>query len=231
MLFQFINYLRDGDFASLLVNIAAMLFVVFCTMPVHEYAHALAATKLGDDTPRLAGRLTLRPTAHLDPIGTVMILLCGFGYAKPVPVNINNLKNGRKSFAVVALAGPLSNIIMAFIFIFLGNLSYVIFGRSSLVNVYSVLSMFFSFASSINISLAVFNLLPVPPLDGSRILNLLLPEKYYYKIMRYEKYIMLIIFVLLLTNILSWPLNFLGNLVTKGLTFLASLPFKLFDLM
>ncbi len=231
MLFQFINYLRDGDFASLLVNIAAMLFVVFCTMPVHEYAHALAATKLGDDTPRLAGRLTLRPTAHLDPIGTVMILLCGFGYAKPVPVNINNLKNGRKSFAVVALAGPLSNIIMAFIFIFLGNLSYVIFGRSSLVNVYSVLSMFFSFASSINISLAVFNLLPVPPLDGSRILNLLLPEKYYYKIMRYEKYIMLIIFVLLLTNILSWPLNFLGNLVTKGLTFLASLPFKLFGLM
>lgn len=229
MLFDIMDYIREGNYSMLLIQAASILFVVFCTMPVHEYAHAWMAVRLGDDTPRLSGRLTLRPMAHIDPIGAIMIFLVGFGYAKPVRVNIHNLKNGRKSFALVAIAGPLSNLVMALIFYFCDAVVDAInFNVVSMpVAVYTVLSLFFGFAASINVSLAVFNLLPIPPLDGSRILNLLLPSKYYYKIMRYERYIMIGLFVLLWTGILSTPLSLLAGFVSYGLEWIARLPFTL----
>lgn len=232
MLFDIMNYIREGEYALLFINLASIMFVIFCTLPIHEYAHAWMAVRLGDDTPRLAGRLTLRPMAHIDPIGALMILLVGFGYAKPVQVNMHNLKNGRKSFALVALAGPLSNLVMALIFTVCETVIYVIAYNATMpVNVYMVLSNFFSFAASINISLAVFNLLPIPPLDGSRIANLLLPAKYYYTIMKYERYIMIGMFVLLWTGILSTPLSFLAGLVSIGFDFITRLPFSLMGLI
>ena len=232
MLFDIIDYIREGEYALLLINLASIMFVVFCTLPVHEFAHAWTAVKLGDDTPRLSGRLTLRPMAHIDPIGALMILLVGFGYARPVQVNMRNLKKGRKSFALVALAGPVSNLIMALVFTFFKTLIYVLALNSILPAVaYTVLGSFFSFAASINISLAVFNLLPIPPLDGSRIANLLLPSKYYFTIMKYERYIMIGMFVLLWTGILSKPLSLLAGLVTVGFDFIAKLPFTLMGLI
>ncbi len=232
MLFDIMGYIREGEYALLMINLASILFVIFCTLPIHEYAHAWMAVKLGDDTPRLSGRLTLRPMAHIDPIGALMILLVGFGYAKPVQVNMHNLKNGRKSFALVAFAGPVSNLIMALIFTFCETVIYVIAFNASLpVNVYMVLSSFFGFAASINISLAVFNLLPIPPLDGSRIVSLLLPSKYYFKIMQYERYIMIGMFVLLWTGILSTPLSLLAGLVSAGFDFITRLPFSLMGLI
>lgn len=232
MLFDIMDYIRNGEYALLLVNLASIAFVVFCTSPVHEFAHAWTAVKLGDDTPRLQGRLTLRPMAHIDPIGAIMIFLVGFGYAKPVRVNMHNLKNGRKSFALVALAGPVSNLIMALIFTFLQTLIYVVAVNTSLpIVVYSVFGSFFSFAASINISLAVFNLLPIPPLDGSRIANLILPSKFYFTIMKYERYIMIGMFVLLWTGILTIPLSLLSGLVSAGIDFIAELPFKLMGLL
>ena len=106
MLFNLMGYLREGNYALLLINLASHAFVVFCTLPVHEFAHAWTAVKLGDETPRLSGRLTLRPMAHIDILGAAMILLVGFGYAKPVQVNMRNLKNGRKSFALVSRPPP-----------------------------------------------------------------------------------------------------------------------------
>lgn len=228
MLFDIMDYIRDGNYSMLFIRAASILFVIFCTMPVHEYAHAWMAVKLGDDTPRLAGRLTLRPMAHIDPIGAIMIFLVGFGYAKPVQVNMHNLKNGRKSFALVALAGPVSNLIMALIFLVLKAIIDAVQVNVGLpAAVYMVLAYFFMYASSINISLAVFNLLPIPPLDGSRILNLILPSKYYYKIMRYERYIMIAIFVLIWTGILNIPLSWLSNVVYNGLNWIAKLPFTL----
>lgn len=97
-------------------------FVVFCTLPIHEYAHAWMSTRLGDDTARLSGRLTLNPLAHIDPIGAVMILLIGFGYAKPVPVNMRNFKNPKRDMALTALAGPVSNLLMALFFMVIYNI-------------------------------------------------------------------------------------------------------------
>ncbi len=232
MLFDIADYIRDGNFSMLFIRAASILFVIFCTMPVHEYAHAWMAVKLGDDTPRLAGRLTLRPMAHIDPIGAIMIFLVGFGYAKPVQVNMHNLKNGRKSFALVALAGPVSNLIMAFIFLVFKVIIDAVNVNAGLpAAVYMVLAYFFMYAASINISLAVFNLLPIPPLDGSRILNLILPSKYYYKIMRYERYIMIAVLLLIWTGILTTPLSWLSNAVYNGLYRIAKLPFTLLGVL
>lgn len=216
-----LRMLRYGFSAELVVGLLSSLFVVFCTMPIHEFAHALVADRLGDKTARMNGRLTLRPFAHLDLWGCLMILLVGFGYAKPVPVNMRNFKNPKAGMAAVALAGPVSNLLMAFIFLVL----YFASNQRDDESFFRLLSVFFYMAAYINVSLAVFNLLPIPPLDGSRIATALIPNKYYYKIMQYERYIMIGLFVLLLTGILTTPLGFLSDAVLNGLSYLAYLPF------
>lgn len=222
----------QGGFDPLIIiaRLFCICFVVFCTMPIHEYAHALIATKLGDPTPRLSGRLTINPMAHISPLGALMILLCGFGYAKPVPVNPRNFKDPKKGMALTAIAGPIANLIMCFIFVFIATLFNFLYNKvgisskSSLFIIYAFM-IFFNFAAQINANLAVFNLLPIPPLDGSRILQLLIPSKYYYTVMQYERYIVIVVFVLILTGALSRPLAFLSSLVIKLFTFIAGLPF------
>lgn len=218
------SILRGASGIEIAILFLARLFVVFCTLPVHEYAHAFVADKLGDKTARLSGRLTLNPMAHIDILGAIMILFVGFGYAKPVPVNPRNFKNPKKGMALTALAGPFSNILMAVVFMFLSNV-LSLFGSSLFVQAFYV---FFSFAASINIGLAVFNLIPIPPLDGSRVLELLIPDKYYYKFAQYERYIVIIIFGLIIFGVLDAPLAFLQNHLYSALNYIVSLPFRAF---
>lgn len=218
------SILRGASGIEIAILFLARLFVVFCTLPVHEYAHAFVADKLGDKTARLSGRLTLNPMAHIDILGAIMILFVGFGYAKPVPVNPRNFKNPKKGMAITALAGPFSNILMAVVFMFLSNV-LSLFRNSLFVQAFYV---FFSFAASINIGLAVFNLIPIPPLDGSRVLELLIPDKYYYKFAQYERYIVIVIFGLIIFGVLDAPLAFLQNHLYSALNYIVSLPFRAF---
>ncbi|MCR5782686.1 MAG: site-2 protease family protein [Clostridia bacterium] len=224
MIFRAIfNYFRTGDIASALVMLASLAMIFLVAMPVHEWAHAYTAHKQGDDTARLQGRMTINPMAHLTLIGCLMIAFIGFGYAKPVPVNINNLKNGRKSFALVSLAGPISNMLMGFIaLLFLKFFETVIIPQSMVAR---VLYVFFYYFSTINISLAVFNLIPIPPLDGSRILTLVLPDKYFYVLAKYERYIMIAVFALIMFGALDKPLSWLTGTIYNALDKVASLPF------
>lgn len=210
------------DFTSAIVYILSSLAVIFLTMPIHEFAHGFVADKLGDPTSRYQRRLTLNPFAHIDYIGALSILLFGFGWAKPVQVNAYNFKKPKRDMAFVALAGPMANIILAFICIFLSNL--ILFITNSL-RLYYVVAFFF-YVAQINVYLAVFNLIPVPPLDGSRILAVVLPNGVYFKLMQYERYIYFILLGLLFTGVLDVPISTVSGFILGGLDNIASLPFK-----
>ena len=218
------------DFVGAIIYILSTLAVIFLTMPVHEFAHGLAAVKLGDDTPRWQGRISLNPFAHIDYMGALCILLFGFGWAKPVQVNARNFRNPKRDMAITAFAGPLSNIIVAFIALLIFNIMQVLVLKTNAQVVWYICS-FLYFIAEINIRLAVFNLIPVPPLDGSRLLSALLPYKYYYALMRYERYIYLGLMAMLFLGALDTPLYFLSNGLMNGLYGLASLPFELLGIL
>ncbi len=215
-----LDLIRGGNAVDIIVGLCVSAFVVFCILPIHEFAHAWVADKMGDDTARVSGRLTLSPLAHVDWLGALMILLVGFGYAKPVPVNPykTKLKNKKLAMALIALAGPVSNLLVALLSAF----CYVaIYRYSSGGIIATAFSVFFLYCAIININLAVFNLIPIPPLDGSRILTAILPTETYFKIMKYERYIMIGLMILLFTGILDTPISFLTS---KLLNFISLLP-------
>lgn len=216
------SLLRSGEISLLIIIVLSRMFVVLCCMPVHETAHAYAAYKCGDDTAKLKGRLTINPFAHLDLIGTLMILFFGIGYANPVPVNPARLKHPRKNMALISFAGPLANIIMSFIFIFL---TYFLMFIAPTNNVIYMVASFFSYAAQVNVTLAVFNLIPIPPLDGSKILTAVLPDKIYFSLMRYERYIMIGLFVLLFLGVLNGPISWLSDILLNIISFIPSLIF------
>lgn len=212
-------------FAEIIIYLLSGIAVIFITLPIHEFAHGFAAVKLGDNTPRWQGRLTLNPFAHIDYIGALCILLFNFGWAKPVQVNHYNFRNPKRDMAITAFAGPLANIVLALIsyFAFYG-LTFL----SNSVEFLFYVAIFFLYVAQLNIHLAVFNLLPIPPLDGSRLLSAFLPNKYYYALMRYERYIFWGVIALLWLGVLSGPLDAISSVIARGLEFIASLPFRLF---
>ncbi len=213
--------------SSVIISIVSSLAVIFLTMPIHEYAHALAATKLGDPTPRYTGRLHLSPFAHIDYFGALCILLVGFGWAKPVQVNPNYFKNPKRDMAITAFAGPLSNLCVAFVGLFIYNLFYFFTLKTQIVFLYYI-ALFFFYISQINIGLAVFNLIPVPPLDGSRLLAAFLPDRLYYRIMQYERYLYFAVIILVFTGVLDRPLSFVISGILSAFNNITSLPFGLF---
>ena len=201
------------DFFDIIVRAIVLLTAI----PVHEAAHAYVADKLGDPTARYMGRLTINPMAHFDLMGSVAMIVCGIGWAKPVPINPRNFRDQKKGMAISAAAGPISNIIVAAISLAIAKLLLYISYAAGANTVVSTLFTIFRSMCFINISLAIFNLIPIPPFDGSRIFNYFLPDKFYFKIMEYERYIFLGLLIVLFTGILDFPLSILSNIVFNAI--------------
>lgn len=212
------------DFMTAVAQILASLLVIFLIMPFHEWAHAFVAYKLGDTGIKSRGRLSLNPLEHIDPFGALMIILIGFGWAKPVPIDDRNFKNPKVGMGISALAGPVANFIAAlaggFILSALYKFAYS-FMASNTIGIY--LGIFLAYYILLNICLAVFNLVPIPPLDGSKVLFMFLPDKWVYNIYKYENVFFIIILVLIWFNIL--PLDIIENAMCEFVLWLTGLPF------
>lgn len=197
---------------SHLLQILLSLPAILLSLSVHEMCHGYAAFKLGDPTAKYDGRLSLNPLRHIDPIGFLALLFFRVGWAKPVMVDSRYFKNPKRDMAICSLAGPLSNFIMAF----LSTLAYVLFlkicisiGSEAFLTgaVFAVISTMMEIMITINLGLGVFNLIPIPPLDGSKILYAFLPNRVLYKIIPYERYFQIALLLLLWTDVLSVPIS------------------------
>ncbi len=211
-----LRYINDP--VQLMLMIAIRLLIIITVLPIHEFAHAFAAKKMGDDTALMHGRLTLNPLSHVDIFGAIFLMLFGFGWAKPVPVNPRKFKNYKKGIAITAAAGPLSNLICATVSLFIINIISCIpvtSQTSYLVIFYIMLAL--QFFCSINLSLAVFNLIPIPPLDGSKILSAVAPYKVNMFMHKYQQYIYIVFLVLLFTDVLQIPMAWIIDKLYAGI--------------
>ena len=208
---------------GLISSPAELLFALVYTLPavllavsLHEFAHGFVSYKLGDPTPKSDGRLSLNPFHHLDLIGTLCLLVFHFGWAKPVQVNPRYYKNPKAGMAVTALAGPIMNFLVAFAGVLgMGILYRATGGYGGKVTQY--FCNLFQYIAIINIGLGSFNLIPIPPLDGSKVLGAVLPSRIYFKYMRYERYGSILLIVLLFVGVLSIPLNFVQQGIFSGM--------------
>lgn len=221
------------DLMSVIASILASLLVIFVMLPFHEFAHATVAGWFGDKTAKMLGRQSLNPLKHIDYVGALLLLLFGFGWAKPVPVNLDHRKNPKGAMAVVALAGPLANLLAGIVGGLLINLVlaidptavlFLLGGKS--VGILSYVVLFLYYFMAINISLAVFNLIPIPPLDGSKILMAFLPNRICYQIQRNEAMISMILMIAIAFGAFSGPLSVAQSWLTSGILNLTALPFS-----
>ena len=185
-----------------LMSIVAGIPGLIIALSLHEYAHARVAVAMGDFTPRMMGRLTLNPAAHIDPIGLVMLLIARFGWAKPVVINPSNFRDPKKGEILVALAGPAMNFFIAFL-----AMAFIVFYTLALktqmsVGLHEVVWLIVLY----NINFGIFNLIPLPPLDGSKVLMQMLPYEMQYKFLGLERYSFLIFVIMIATPVLSYIL-------------------------
>ena len=217
------SILHGFDFNYLLSLVLGVLPSLLC-ITLHELSHGLVAFRLGDDTARRAGRLTLNPLKHLDPMGLLMMLVFHFGWAKPVPVNMMKFRDPKRGMAVTALAGPACNLLITAVFLFLyGLLLRPLSGNTAGKTVLELLKL----TAYISLGYCVFNLIPIPPLDGSKILFSILPDRSYWNLMQYERYGSLALIVLVWTGLLGKPLSRLIHTAFELVFPIAELAFHL----
>ena len=198
------NALDFGSLESILLRVAS----VFLCLTIHETCHGLAAYALGDPTAKRAHRLSLNPLRHIDWLGLIMMVAAGFGWAKPVPVDPSYFKKPKQGMAVTALAGPVSNLLLAVLFLGIGKVIYLYAPYSAGMNVFFEWCLFT--VAPMSVGMGLFNLIPIPPLDGSKVLAMFLPNSAYGQLMRYERYGIL---VLLALSWLGLGGNFLGDAI------------------
>lgn len=210
------NLFQQLDFSSI-GDAALRVAAVFLCLVTHEVCHGLMAYSLGDPTAKQMHRLSLNPLHHIDWLGLAMMFILGFGWAKPVPVDMRYFKKPKQGMALTALAGPISNFLLAVLLIFLSKLIYL---YTDYTSVWDVLYRFLLSAAVLSVGLGLFNLIPIPPLDGSKVLAAVLPDRAYLILMRYERYGMLLLILLALTNVGG---NAIGGLINAVFTWLCNL--------
>jgi len=242
------SILKNGFTSDTIITVLMLIPIVLISLSFHEFAHGYVAYLCGDKTAKNFGRLTMNPIKHLDPIGALMMFLIGFGWAKPVPINTRNFKKFKRDLALVSIAGPLSNLLLAFIatiFIFIfykaiiPNNIHALYGVFQLSKIEILILNFLELFVILNVGLAVFNLIPLPPLDGSRIVSVLLPPKYaieYNKVQEYSRFIFLgLIFLSYipfnvgsfssLSDLAFYPIQWLRDSIISGMYKLMNLIF------
>lgn len=222
---SFSNWLAQLNFGFVwdyaVIVAASMLCIMF-----HEVSHGVVALRLGDPTAKNAGRLTFNPIKHIDIWGLVMMAIFKFGWAKPVPIDMRNFKHPVRDMAITAAAGPISNLILAFLALCVrAGALYVNQKTGGVISDFVV--TFFEYVAVLSVGLAVFNVIPIPPLDGSKVLNALLPQQVYYKILRYERYGFLVMMLVLYTGILDTPLMVCRSGILLGLSKISAFPYYL----
>lgn len=199
-----------------------MIPMVLIALMFHELAHGWVSIKLGDPTPRLQGRMTLNPLAHLDPIGALLMLFTGFGWAKPVEINPRYYKNPKKGMALTALAGPVTNFLLAVVAMLIYGVIFAIYVKTgAFAGSMDIIGVVLSQFVTLNLSFMVFNFIPIPPLDGSRVLGVFLSNRAYFKLQQYERYSFILIIVLSASGafdrIIGTGVGFVFNGMLNGL--------------
>ena len=224
MLSELFSALSSGNstlVGSALVEFLFYLIAILLSLSLHEAAHGFVADKCGDPTAKNFGRITLNPMKHIDPFGFICMMIAGFGWAKPVPVTSRNLNKPRRDMALISLAGPISNLLLATLFVAIFRFTYMplarlivnysLSGDAFMYMLTSGAQQFMVIMITMNITLAIFNLLPIPPLDGSKLLYMILPPRAYYKIAPYERYIYIILIVLLATGVITPVISYISG--------------------
>ncbi|NCB50998.1 MAG: site-2 protease family protein [Clostridia bacterium] len=222
-----LNAIWRGLDWSFITNILLTIIPALLCITLHELAHGYVAYKLGDNTAKEAGRLTLNPIKHIDIMGLAMMVVFKFGWAKPVPINMRKFKNPKRGMAISAAAGPISNLLIAVVVLFLYGLLYIPLGK--LGNAGDYIAQMLYLTAYLSIALAIFNVIPIPPLDGSKVLYAFLSDAAYWKLMRYERYgmIFLIALIYMLNNMNVNPLGTAVSYVFDKLLFVAQFGFDI----
>lgn len=233
------SILSSGNIREAIISLLLMIPVILISLSTHEAAHGYIAYKMGDPTAYNLGRVTLNPLKHIDPMGSLCMLIFGYGWAKPVPINARYFRKPKYGMAFTAIAGPISNILIGIIGAIFYSVTLFLFSvfaadiltNEMLTNILSVLLNFFYYLGFMNFVLAVFNLIPIPPFDGSRFFSLFLPEKIYFSMMKYERYIMIGILVLMIACSRLFDFSPFGWVADKLFDLVANPVFKLLTLL